>query len=76
MQLVLQHCYDKLNSDIARQYHQQKAGCFLTGLNVSGETRNIAFQLVLKQCCKTSCTFLLPVLLKVKILNHVFINMN
>ena len=27
---------------------------------VSGKTHNIAFQLVLKQCCKTSCTFLLP----------------
>ena len=29
----------------------------LTGLNVGGKTRNIAIQLVLKQCCKTSCTF-------------------
>ena len=28
-----------------------------TGLNVSGKTRNIALQ----QCCKTRCTFLLPV---------------
>ena len=29
----------------------------LTGLNVGGKTRNIAIQLVLQQCCKTSCTF-------------------
>ena len=29
----------------------------LTGLNVVGKTRNTAFQLVLPQCCKTSCTF-------------------
>ena len=28
----------------------------LTGLNVCGKTRNIAIQLVLQQCCKTSCT--------------------
>ena len=32
-----------------------------TGLNMGGKTRNIAIQLVLQQCCKTSCTFLLPV---------------
>ena len=35
-------------------------------LNVDGKTRNIAFQLVLQQCCRTSCTFLLPVLTKLK----------
>ena len=29
---------------------------------MGGKTRNIAIQLVLQQCCKTSCTFLLPVL--------------
>ena len=29
----------------------------LTGLNVGGKTRNIAIQLVVQQCCKTSCTF-------------------
>ena len=29
----------------------------LTGLNVGGKTRNIAIQLVLQQCCKTSCMF-------------------
>ena len=29
----------------------------LTGLNVSGKTRNIAIQQVLQQCCKTSCAF-------------------
>ena len=35
---------------------------FETGLNVGGKTSNFAFQLVLHQCCKASCTFLLPVL--------------
>ena len=29
----------------------------LAGLNMGGKTRNIAFQLVLQQCCRTSCTF-------------------
>ena len=29
---------------------------------MGGKTRNIAIQLVLQQCCKTSCTFLSPVL--------------
>ena len=29
----------------------------LTGLNVGGKTCNIAFQLVLQQCCKRSCMF-------------------
>ena len=29
----------------------------LTSLNVGGETHNIAVQLILHQCCKTSCTF-------------------
>ena len=33
-----------------------------TGLNVGGKTSNIAFQLVLQQCCKPSCAFLLVVL--------------
>ena len=33
----------------------------LTGLNVGGKTRNIAFHLVLQQCCKTSWMFLFPV---------------
>ena len=28
--------------------------------NVGGKTHNISFQLVLQQCWKTSCTFLLP----------------
>ena len=34
-----------------------KSGCSLTGLNVFGKKHNIAIQLVLQQCCKTSCTF-------------------
>ena len=29
----------------------------LTGLNMGGKMRNIAIQLVLQQCCKTSGTF-------------------
>ena len=36
--------------------------CCNEGLNVCGKTRIIAIQLILQQCCKTSCTFLLPVL--------------
>ena len=36
--------------------------CCKTGLNDASKTRNIAFQLVLQQRCKTSCTFTLPVL--------------
>ena len=36
--------------------------CRKTGLNVGDKTRNIAFHHVLQQCCRTSCTFLLPVL--------------
>ena len=36
--------------------------CCKTGLNVASKTRNVAIQLVLRQCWKTrSCTFLLPV---------------
>ena len=34
-----------------------------TGLNVGGKTHNIVVQLILQQCCKTSCTFLSPALL-------------
>ena len=30
---------------------------FLTGLNMGGKTRSIAIELVLQQCCKTSCSF-------------------
>ena len=41
-------------------YHPLKKPCNLicckTGSNVSGQTRNIAIELVLQQCCKTSCT--------------------
>ena len=56
----------ELNSDIApittHIKPANKSGC----LNVGGKTRNIAFQLVQQQFCKRSCTFLLPVLLKLK----------
>ena len=38
----------------------------LTGLNVSGQTRTIAFQLFLQQYGKTSCSFLSPVSLTLK----------
>ena len=34
-----------------------------TGLNEGGKTHNISIQLILHQCCKTSCTFLSPALL-------------
>ena len=36
--------------------------CCLTGLNVGGKTRNIAFPLVLQQCCETSRMVLLYIL--------------
>ena len=36
------------------------------GLSVGGKTHIIAFELVFQQCCKTSCTFLPPVLPKIK----------
>ena len=48
------------NSDVARFTTHIKPVLqqirLLTGLNVVGKTRNTAFQLVLPQCCKTSCT--------------------
>ena len=34
--------------------------CWKIGLKDASKTSNIAFQLVLQQCCKTSCTVLLP----------------
>ena len=53
--------YNELNSDVTRFTTHIKPVLqqirLLTGLNVGGKTRNIAIQLVLQQCCKTSCTF-------------------
>ena len=49
---------NEMNSDVASFTR------LLTGLNVGGKTGNIVFQFVLQQCCKTSCTFLSPVLPK------------
>ena len=47
-----------LNNDVARYTTHIKPVLLqirlLTGLNMSGKTRNIAIQLVLQQCCKTS----------------------
>ena len=52
---------NEFNSDVARftshikpVLHQIR---LLTVFNVSDKTCNIAFQLILQQCCKTSCTF-------------------
>ena len=42
----------------AQDYHLWSWFCFI--LLLGGKMRNIAMQLVLQQCCKTSCTFLLP----------------
>ena len=69
MQLVLQHCCKtRLNCDVAsfttHIKHVLQQIRLLTGLNMGGKTRNIVFQFVLQQCCKTSCTFLSPVLPK------------
>ena len=50
-----------MNSDVARFTTHIKPVLqqirLLTGLNVGGKKRNIAIQLVLQQCCRTSCTF-------------------
>ena len=52
---------NQLNSDVARFTSHIKPVLqqirLLTGLNVGGETRNIAIQLALQQCCKTNCAF-------------------
>ena len=52
---------NELNSDVARFTHPRKQPCNCisckTGSNMGGKTRNIAIQLGLQQCCKTSCTF-------------------
>ena len=54
------------NSDVAHLTTHIKPALqqirLLTGLNVGGKMCNITFQLVLLQCCETSCSFLLPVL--------------
>ena len=51
----------ELNSDVARfTTHENKPYNLIsckTGSNMGGKTRNIAIQLGLQQCCKTSCTF-------------------
>ena len=51
---------NELNSDVARFTTHIKPVSqqirLLTGLNVGGKTRKIAIQIVLQQCCKTSCT--------------------
>ena len=67
VQLVL--LQNELNSVVARfttlvrTVLQQKRIQIVVFFFVGGKTRNMAsVQLVLQQCCKTSCTFLLPVL--------------
>jgi len=49
---------NELNSDVARFTTHTKPVSqqirLLTGLNVGGKTHNIAIQIVLQQCCKTS----------------------
>ena len=53
---------NELNSDVARFTTHENKPCILIsckrGSNMGGKTRNIAIQLGLQQCCKTSCTFL------------------
>ena len=52
---------NELNSDVARFTTHIKPVLqqirLLKGLNVGGNTRNVAIQLALQQYCKTSCTF-------------------
>ena len=54
---------DHLTSWIARAFYYPRLNLFLKqpdllqdGFYVGGKMRNIAFQLVMLQCCKTSCT--------------------
>ena len=53
---------NELNSDVARftTYENKPYNLISckTGSNMGVKTRNIATQLGLQQCCKTSCTFL------------------
>jgi len=59
---------NELNCDVARFITHIKPVlqqiALLEGLKMESKTRNIVFQLVLQQCCKTSCMLLLPVLPK------------
>ena len=52
---------NELNGDVARFTTHENKPCNLisckTGSNMGGKTHNIAIQLGLQQCCKTSCTF-------------------
>ena len=52
---------NELNSDVTRFTTYENKPCnpisSKTGSNMGGKTRNIATQLGLQQCCKTSCTF-------------------
>ena len=65
MQLVLQHCcktsWIATNTDdgLFTTHVQtcQQPDLLHVRFDVGGKTRNIAIQLVLLQCCKTSCTF-------------------
>ena len=50
---------NELNSDVATTHENKPCNLISckTGSNMGGKTRNIAIQLGLQQCCKTSCTF-------------------
>ena len=51
---------NELNSDFALLTTHEKNPYYLicckTGSNAGGKTRSIVIQLVLQQCCRTSCT--------------------
>ena len=50
---------NELNGDVARfTTHVQTCYLLQDRFYMGGKTRNIAIQMVLQQCCKTSCTFL------------------
>ena len=46
--------FARITTHIKPVLHQIR---LLTVFNVSDKTRNVAFHLILQQCCKTSCTF-------------------
>ena len=62
MQLFLQHCCNGVEKRCCVFYPAHVQTCQQPDLvqarfEVGGKTRNIAIQLVLQRCCKTSCMF-------------------
>ena len=54
-------CWRDSRLILSNQKSVFKQLCCLTGLNMGGKTRYIAFNSFVQQCYETSCTILLPV---------------